>query len=132
MPGENCDKDIRGSRVITAWFSQGQIPERTCDTHVLVNWDSSTGLVATEFCPESDIMQVAFVKAPGREFTSENLAITDARYTADLNSSYPAPTGNKGDPYYLSVMPEGVFTGYTVDVEIPSNAYCFSKKTSLL
>lgn len=131
LPGENCAKDIRGNRIITAWFAKSQVPEKTCDTHVVVNWDSKTGLVATEFCPESDIMEVAFIKVHGREFTAGNVPITDAKYTADVNSTYPAQTGNNSDPYYLSALPEGVYPGYSADVEIPSNAYCYHHTQSI-
>lgn len=123
LPGENCSHDLRGNRIVTAYFTKSQVPEKTCDVHVMVDWDSTTGCVATEFCPEENIMQVALVKTEGRQFT-QNIAITDARYATAISDGYPESTDVPSNPYFMSALPEGVFPGYTADIQMPSNAYC--------
>ncbi|WP_202711099.1 penicillin-binding protein 1A [Sporosalibacterium faouarense] len=46
-----CYQDPRGSRVKTEIFIKGTEPTEYCDLHVEVDIDTSTGKLATEFCP---------------------------------------------------------------------------------
>ena len=123
LPSEACSHDLRGSRITYAWFAKNQIPTKTCDTHMLVEWDSTTGRVATPYCPGSVIMQIALVKTDDRNFV-QNIPITDARYTCRSTGGNPANVLNPSDPYYMSTMPAGTYPGYSPGVDAPQNSYC--------
>ena len=123
QPAEACSHDLRGSRISYGWYAKNQLPKTACETHMLVDWDSTTAQVATEYCPDDVIMQVAFVKAEERNFT-QNIPITDARYTCRSLAGSSANVLNPSDPYYMSVMPVGTFSGYTPGVDKPQNSYC--------
>ena len=41
IPGPNCEKDLRGSRISYGWFVKGNEPTDTCDVHVMLKWDST-------------------------------------------------------------------------------------------
>ena len=123
LPSEACSHDLRGSRLTYGWFAKNQIPTKTCDTHMLVDWDSTTGRVATPYCPDSVIMRVALIKTDDRNFV-QNIPITDARYTCRSVAGNPANVLNPSDPYYMSAMPAGTYAGYSPGVDAPQNSYC--------
>lgn len=50
-----CDSDPRGSTIRTEYFATGTVPTETCDVHKEVIICSSSGLFATEYCPETTI-----------------------------------------------------------------------------
>ncbi|MBQ8758697.1 MAG: PBP1A family penicillin-binding protein [Clostridia bacterium] len=78
LPGPYCSRDLRGSRTIYAWFTKDQIPTDTCDVHMRVKYDSTTGNIATPYCPDEICMEVALVRNEERAFT-KNLPISDAQ-----------------------------------------------------
>ncbi len=123
LPGANCSHDLRGGRTSTGWFAKGQIPTKTCDVHVMIDWDSTTGMVATEYCPQNAIMKVALIDVEDRNFT-RNIAITDARYTCRKNFGSVANVLNPSEPFYMSAMPAGTYPGYSAGVDTPQNSYC--------
>lgn len=121
-PTEACTRDIRGSRVANGWYTKSQVPTETCTAHTYIDWDSSTGMVATPYCPEDVIMKVALVNADNRNFP-HNLAINDAGYTARSEKGDPDNVINESDPYYASTL-NGLFAGYAPTGAVPPNAYC--------
>lgn len=123
LPSDACGHDLRGSRVSYGWFAKSQIPTKTCDTHMLVGWDSTTARVATPYCPASAVMKVALIKVEDRNFV-QNIPITDARYTCRAEAGNPANVINPSDPYYLTAMPAGTYAGYSPGVDAPQNSYC--------
>lgn len=123
LPSDACGHDLRGSRVSYGWFAKSQIPTKTCDTHMLVDWDSTTARVATPYCPASAVMKVALIKVEDRNFV-QNIPITDARYTCRAEAGNPANVINPSDPYYLTAMPAGTYAGYSPGVDAPQNSYC--------
>lgn len=123
LPSDACGHDLRGSRVSYGWFAKSQIPTKTCDTHMLVDWDSTTARVATPYCPASTVMKVALIKVEDRNFV-QNIPITDARYTCRAEAGNPANVINPSDPYYQTAMPAGTYAGYSPGVDAPQNSYC--------
>lgn len=117
-PGPNCALDLRGSRVAYGWYPKNDVPTETCDAHMIVRYDTSTGGVATPYCPDYACMDVALVKADDRNFTID-VAIADAQYTGRVVSSYIPSAG----AYYTGTM-NGMFPGYTAGVLTPVNSYC--------
>ena len=123
LPGEACSHDLRGSRTSYGWYTKSQLPTTTCEAHVLLDWDSTTAQIATDDCPDSVRMKVAFVLADDRNF-ARNIPITDARYTCRSIAGDPANVLNPSDPYYMSAMPPDTYPGYTPGVDVPQNSYC--------
>ncbi len=118
VPGPNCEHDLRGSRITYGWFIKGEEPTQTCDAHVMVKWDSTTGSVATPYCPDNLCMKVAFVKNDTRSF-SINIPVIDAQFTArDVPWYYPSEGA-----YYQAFM-SGMYPGYSPDAVVPRNSYC--------
>ncbi len=123
LPAEECSHDLRGSRIIYGWFSKDQVPTTTCKTHMYVDWDSTTGQVATPYCPSHVIMRVALIKVEDRNFV-QNIPITDARYTARSSVNPYYGSTDSFDPYYFYSMPIGTYPGYSPGVSQPQNSYC--------
>ena len=123
LPSDACNHDLRGSRISYGWYTKSQLPKTTCETHVMMDWDSTTAMVATDDCPDYVIMQVALIKVDDRNF-EHNIAITDARYTCRSAPGNPDNVINPSDPYYMTTMPPNTYPGYTAGVEFPQNCYC--------
>ncbi len=123
LPVAACTCDLRGARISTGWYAKSQIPTDTCDTHVMIDWDSTTAQVATPACPTSLLMQIALIRVDDRNFI-ENIPITDARYTCRTRAGDPLNVLNPGEPYYMSTMPVDTYPGYSPGVDQPQNSYC--------
>ena len=123
LPGENCEHDLRGNRISVGWFTKNQLPKNTCSTHVMVDFDSATGTVATPYCPEESLTKVALVRIKDRSFT-QNIPVIDAQYTSMGTAGLPENVLNPTEPFYMSTMPADTYPGYSPDVDVPKNAYC--------
>lgn len=62
LPTELCNRDPRGHRVRGEYFIRGTQPTDTCDVHVEDFIDTTTGLLATEYCPEEVVERRVFIK----------------------------------------------------------------------
>lgn len=49
-----CDKDPRGSQIITEVFTKESVPTKTCDCHVAVTVCSETGEIASKNCTNTE------------------------------------------------------------------------------
>lgn len=85
-PSSLCSQDARGSQVYTEIFASGTEPRQTCKAHVSVAIDSASGLVATENCPDSNIVNRVFVKRSPAYNPADHGGITPTDY------SWTAPT----------------------------------------
>lgn len=83
---EICSRDPRGSRVRTELFVKGTEPTEECDVHVEVAIDSSTGKLATEYCPEELIENKVFIKREPQYNPEEHNGIVPSDY------QYTVPT----------------------------------------
>ncbi|GKX27986.1 hypothetical protein SH1V18_04660 [Vallitalea longa] len=59
-----CNKDPRGSTIITEYFEQGTEPTETCDVHVKRTICSASGLPANKYCPNSCKYTKVFIQRP--------------------------------------------------------------------
>jgi len=59
-----CTDDPRGSTVRSEYFAQGTVPTETCDIHKEVLICTSSGLFATEFCPDATIERRVMTQRP--------------------------------------------------------------------
>lgn len=55
LPGELCELDYRGSRVIETELKEDEVPTETCTIHQYITIDTSTGLAANSNCPLSAV-----------------------------------------------------------------------------
>lgn len=62
LPTEFCKRDPRGHRIRGEYFIKGTQPTQTCDVHVEEFIDTTTGLLATEYCPEEVVERQVFIK----------------------------------------------------------------------
>jgi len=62
LPTELCRKDPRGHRTRSEYFIRGTQPTEYCDVHVEDFIDTSTGLLATQYCPEELVQRRVFIK----------------------------------------------------------------------
>ena len=76
---EACYLDPRGNRAETGYFTTSTVPTEYCDCHVLVDYDTSTGAVASPRCPSEYVTKVGLIKVD-REFPMQ-VKVTDAQYT---------------------------------------------------
>ncbi len=59
---ELCSRDPRGSTVRTEIFIKGTEPTEDCNVHIEVGIDTSTGKLATEYCPPELIENKVFIR----------------------------------------------------------------------
>lgn len=68
-----CNRDPRGSMVVTEYFEKGTEPTEVCDHHVGVTICKESGMVAGEFCPDDKKQTKAYM-------TEGSSSTEDARY----------------------------------------------------
>ncbi len=108
---EACMNDPRGSRKETGYFTNSTVPTEFCDCHILVEYDSITGGVAVDGCPEENIVKVGMIQAD-RSFPIE-VTVTDAQYVYKTLPKGLKPGGWWGVPFFENAIPEGTFVGTT-------------------
>ncbi len=118
-----CSKDPRGSRAQTGYFTMSTVPTETCDVHVLVNYDKSTGGVASQYCSRDDIVQYALIKVDGRSFPKQ-VKVTDAQYVFRTLPANVSPAGWYGEPFFANMLGVGEYCG-TSKVTTPFNHFCY-------
>ena len=79
LPSENCSHDPRGT-IKTEIFAKGTEPTSTCDVHVAVDIDETTGKVANEFCPQDRVVTRVFIQRKKSFDSSLGLAPSDIGY----------------------------------------------------
>ncbi len=120
---EACKKDPRGSRAMTGYFTVDTVPTETCDVHVLVNYDKTTGGVASQYCSEDDITQYGLIKVENRSFPIE-VYVTDAQYVYRELPKNIKPAGWSGDPFFVNMLRKDEFCGRSW-VTTPFNHFCY-------
>lgn len=108
LAGEWCERDLRGSRVITAELTLEDMPTEVCSCHVGV--DFCNGKVANEWCAEYDnavITQFGMLDLV-RTMAVDGVVVEDQQYTV---------------PGREDEIPAGYFRAET-GVEDPANAVC--------
>ena len=104
LAGDNCTCDIRGDRTEIGYYTRTTVPTKVCDKHVMVRFDTSTDMLATDKCPEESVVEISLVKMSGRDFPI-SIPIADTQYG-------------------LFVSNDGFEHGYTYGVSNPLNSYC--------
>jgi len=112
IPCENCSLDLRGSRIGTGYYYEGEnAPKRLCDVHVVVPWCNESNMMANDAC--TNIRPVALIREEERSFMHGDVAVEDAIYTyrdVDIHYYEEIP---ESPPFYKYTLAEGETTGYT-------------------
>ncbi len=115
-PTEKCEHDIRGSRISTGYYYNGEgAPKRACSTHVEVNWCNGTNMLASPYCPEESTRTVSLIREDDRSFMHGDVPVVDSKFTyryVDIASYEDIP---EGAPFYKMLLQEGETTGYNKD-----------------
>lgn len=77
---ELCSRDPRGSTVRTEMFVKGTEPTEECNTHVEVAIDTSTGKLASQYCPPELTENRVFIKREPAYNPEEHNGIVPADY----------------------------------------------------
>lgn len=118
-----CRADPRGSRAEVGYFASGTQPTTYCTTHVMVDYDTSTGAVASACCPSESIVRVGLIKVENRNFPIQ-MTISDAQYVYRPMSDTTEPCGWWGDPYFINEIPAGTYVGKT-NSQTQYNQFCW-------
>ncbi len=106
---EACLADPRGNRVETGYFTHYTVPTEKCDCHVLVNYDTKTGGVVINGCPEENIVKVGLIQVK-RKFPME-ITVTDAQYVYRELPNDVEPGRWWGVPFFEKTITEGTYVG---------------------
>ncbi len=118
-----CALDPRGWRSEVGYFTRETAPTEYCDTHVIVQRDSTTGLIASPECNPSDCYSTALIRVEDRSFPIE-IYVEDAQYVYREMPSSVKPSGWWGVPFFVNMLASGEYCGSSY-VDTPYNAYCY-------
>ncbi|MBQ8578786.1 MAG: PBP1A family penicillin-binding protein [Clostridia bacterium] len=118
-----CKHDLRGSRVETGYFTMETAPTTACDTHVLVNYDTVTGAVACEDCPEENVTQVGLVRVENRDFPAQ-VMVTDAQYVYREWEPEDGITDSRILAYWSALLGEDRYAGISGTSTRAVNSFC--------
>ncbi len=118
-----CALDPRGSRAEVGYFTRESAPTEYCSTHVIVQKDSSTGLIASPDCSAGDLVNVALIKVTSRDFPTE-IYVEDAQYVYRELPANIMPCKWGGLPFFYNSLGEGHFCGSSY-ATTAYNAYCY-------
>ena len=118
-----CRADPRGNRAETGYFAVGTQPNSYCTTHVMVEYCTETGAVASGCCPSDGIKLVGLIAVDNRSFPKQ-MTITDAQYVYRFLPENVEPGGWWGDPYFINAIPSGTFVGSS-NAETQYNQFCW-------
>ena len=98
LPCEACLSDPRGNRIRTGYFVFGSEPSEYCTTHVLVEYDTVCGGIATVFTPKDHIQLVGLIQIE-REFPTQ-IIVSDAQYVYRDMPSGIIPSFKENEPFF--------------------------------
>ena len=107
-----CRLDPRGSRADTGYFTASSVPSEYCDTHIIVDYDTTTNAYAHEYTLPENRKQVALIRESTRAFPVQ-IYVEDAQYVYRPLPANVRPGGWWGVPYFIGTIPEGTYVGIT-------------------
>lgn len=100
LPTEACSADERGSRLVTVEVASGTAPTERCNLHVIRDYCTAGQGLATEFCPESTVVQRAFLNYNRTPY--DGISASDDAY---LISHLEYKLETEGCPVHNSLTP---------------------------
>ena len=104
LPTEACIKDARGARIKEGYFVKGTEPTDRCETHILVEYDSICGGVATVFTPIGHIQEVGMILVE-RNFPIQ-IIVSDAQYVYMELGKDVLPSFKENEPFFAPLEDE--------------------------
>ena len=98
-----CQKDPRGSRVQSGWFTKETLPHTFCKCHTLVEVCKSGG-ICHRHCPAEEREEVGLIRVE-RHFPKQ-VTVTDAEYVYRGDSSTISPNQNSNEAYFAAELPD--------------------------
>lgn len=105
-----CMLDARGCRMEYGYFRPSDVPRERCDIHIVCEYDSLTGGIASPGCPGEDRKLVALLDINWRSFPKE-IIITDAEYVYRRVSDGDRLGDSYDVPYFIYTIDDGVYVG---------------------
>ena len=119
--GEACKKDPRGDRSEIGYFVKGSEPKSKCKTHTLVRYDVNEQCIASNDCPNEDVVLVGLIKVE-RSFPTQ-IYITDAQYVWRDVGKKTLPETASALPFFNNILSTNEYAGIS-NVEKQFNSYC--------
>ncbi len=98
-----CQKDPRGKRVETGWFTASTLPRTFCKCHVLCEVCTSGG-ICHGHCPEEDREEVGLIQVE-RHFPKQ-VRVSDAEYVCLGDASALSSNPNPKEAYFAADLPD--------------------------
>lgn len=119
-----CRADPRGDRSEVGYFTAATVPTEYCDCHILVDYDTVTGGIATDNCPSENVKKVGLLNW-SRTFPL-SVKVTDSQYTyREVSESTPMPEDD-ASPFYIGLYGEDEYPGYSdTNGKRVYNSYCY-------
>jgi len=97
-----CQKDPRGKRVETGWFTANTLPRSFCKCHILCEVCKSGG-VCHGNCPEEEREEVGLIQVE-RHFPKQ-VRVSDAEYVWRGDPEEISPNSNPNEAYFAADLP---------------------------
>lgn len=98
-----CQKDPRGNRIETGWFTANALPKTLCKCHILCKVCKSGG-ICHGYSPEEESEEVGLIQVE-RHFPKQVL-VTDAEYVWRCNAEKILPNANPKEAYFAVDLPD--------------------------
>ena len=98
-----CQKDPRGNRAQTGWFTASTLPHSFCKCHTLAEVCKSGG-ICHEYCPLDEREEVGLIQVE-RHFPKQ-IQVTDAEYVWRRDALGISPNSNPCEAYFASDLPD--------------------------
>lgn len=105
-----CVYDPRGNRREYGYFTVDNQPKGECERHVLCLYDTESKAVANHNCPKENLLAVALINVPDRNFPKE-IYVTDAEYVYRDVSGYLERPSSEEMPYFYHALPPDSYVG---------------------
>ena len=98
-----CQKDPRGNRIETGWFTATTLPNTLCKCHVLCEVCKAGGICHGN-CPEEEREEVGLIQVE-RHFPKQ-VRVSDAEYVWRGNPQEIPPNSNPNEAYFAANLPD--------------------------
>lgn len=98
-----CQKDPRGSRLQSGWFTKETLPHTFCNCHVLTEVCKSGG-ICHGYCPEGEREEVGLIQVE-RHFPKQ-VRVSDAEYVYRGDPSSISLYPNANEAYFAAELPD--------------------------
>jgi penicillin-binding protein 1A len=114
-----CLRDGRGSRGISQIFERGKEPTETCNVHAIVTYDTSTGMRASEYCPDEYKRTITGIVVPDSQVSDWTYQIAESIYNGPTCIYHTGFRFSDQPPSYITPDPNQWSTEAPPPAETP-------------